>query len=277
MRFSIVTPSFRQLDWLRLCVASVKDQAGVEVEHIVQDAGSRGIEELQSSAHLRVISEQDDGMYDAINRGLARARGDICAWLNSDEQYLPGALARVARAFAEAPEVEMIFGDLILVDARGEALGYRRTILPERTHLRLNHLNTASCATFFRRSLVERGLLFDPAWKSIGDAVWMESLLRAGMRMRVLGEPLAVFTMTGENLSTEGRSHAELERWRTAPDAPPQWLKIPSSLLHRVRKWVAGAYRRRDMDYAIHTLASPDRRVDFHARRIGHSWPASKR
>src|SRR4051812_32476315 len=107
MKFSIVTPSFRQLDWLQLCVASVGDQTGVEVEHIVQDAGTEGIGDfVQIGSHLRLFVEADAGMYDAINRGLRRATGQICAYLNSDEQYLPDALRKVAHVFAANPELD---------------------------------------------------------------------------------------------------------------------------------------------------------------------------
>ena len=94
---SIITPSFRSSAWLKLCLASVADQQ-VELEHIVQDAGSDDgtLDWLPQDRRARVFVEKDQGMYDAINRGLRRASGDILAYLNCDEQYLPGALPRPA-------------------------------------------------------------------------------------------------------------------------------------------------------------------------------------
>src|SRR4051794_32239348 len=115
---SIITPSFRQLDWLRLAVASVADQSGVEAEHIIQDAGTEGIETLRASINtenIRLFVEKDAGMYEAVNRGLKKARGNICAYLNCDEQYLPGSLAKVANFFSTHPAVDVLFGDIILV------------------------------------------------------------------------------------------------------------------------------------------------------------------
>src|SRR4051812_3137477 len=123
MLLSIITPSFRQIDWLRLAMASVADQRGVEIEHIIQDGGSEGIremfEELSSSSATqtyrpRLFVEKDNGMYDAINRGLSRASGDICAYLNCDEQYLPDALRDVANYFDKHPDMDVMFGDSIL-------------------------------------------------------------------------------------------------------------------------------------------------------------------
>src|ERR1700694_5003916 len=118
MKVSVVTPSFKQLPWLKLCVASVADQVGVEIEHIVQDAGTGGDLEIWAASQpsLRLFVEPDAGMYDAINRGLRRATGEICAYLNCDEQYLPGALQAVEKFFQSHPEVDMVFGDVVMVD-----------------------------------------------------------------------------------------------------------------------------------------------------------------
>ncbi len=108
MKFTVVTPSFEQLDWLELYLASVADQLGAAegkllVEHIVCDGGSEGIEKFKQrmlarfpetpSYRLEFVIGPDAGMYDAINKGLRRASGDICSYLNCDEQLLPGGVA----------------------------------------------------------------------------------------------------------------------------------------------------------------------------------------
>src|SRR6266704_4923256 len=109
MRFSIITPSFRSSGWLKLCLASVADQR-VAVEHIVQDAGSDDgtLDWLLRDKRAKVFVEKDQGMYDAINRGLRRASGDILAYLNCDEQYLPGALAAVGKFFEQHSNVDVL-------------------------------------------------------------------------------------------------------------------------------------------------------------------------
>src|SRR5580658_6593149 len=131
MRFSVVTPSFRQSQWLKLCVASVADQ-GVEVEHIVQDACSDDgtLDWLLTDPRVQAVSEKDAGMYDAVNRGLRRASGQILSYLNCDEQYLPGALQAVETHFESHPDVEMLFGDCLVVDAKGDFICYRKVQKP---------------------------------------------------------------------------------------------------------------------------------------------------
>src|ERR1700760_4816902 len=121
IKISIITPSYKQAEWLKVCAASVADQSGegLEIEHILQDSlsGPEVTEALRPFPHAQLISEKDAGMYDAINRGWEKATGDILCWLNCDQQYLPGALAQVADYFRRHPETEVLFGDA-LVDAR---------------------------------------------------------------------------------------------------------------------------------------------------------------
>ena len=125
MDFTIVTPSFRQLEQLGCCIASIAAQEGVSVEHIVQDGGTEGFGDFakrmaeqwpdRPSYRRIMVSEKDEGMYDAINRGFKKAKGSICAYLNCDEQYLPGTLKRVAEAFRANPDVDLFFGDALLL------------------------------------------------------------------------------------------------------------------------------------------------------------------
>ena len=195
VKFSIVTPSFRQVDYLRLCARSVADQAGdFTHEHLVQDGGS-GADFAAWAAEqgfADVLSEPDRGMYDAINRGFARAKGEILAWLNCDEQYLPGTLAKVAAWFAAHPDKDLLFGDVVLVAPDGIPLSYRQAVTPLPDHIRHCFLTTYSAATSVRRRVIDEGHWLDTNYRAIADAVWIEELLEAGYRPGVLNEPLAV-------------------------------------------------------------------------------------
>ncbi|CAN5377529.1 hypothetical protein BH20VER3_BH20VER3_02650 [soil metagenome] len=276
---SVVTPSLNQGDWLRLAVASVADQEGVDYEHIVQDAGTPGLARMLeanfphdlASEKLQLFIEPDGGMYDAVNRGLSRTKGDLCAYLNCDEQYLPGALAKVEEFFARHPDADVLFGDMILVDRQGEPLSYRRVVLPVRTHLRFAHLNTGSCATFFRRRILDRGLYFPSEWKALGDLVWVDSLLQADAQLRTLALPLATFTFTGENLGASPLSISEARRWKGAPRFAGVRTAL-SVVRHRFRKALRGAYRRRNVEIDLYTIESPNKRQRRAAKNVGFRW-----
>ena len=276
LKFTIVTPSYRQLSWLKLCAASVDDQQGVEVEHLIQDAqsGPELAQWVRAHPRARLFVESDSGMYDAINRGFQKATGDIVAWLNCDEQYLPGALAQVAAFFEAHPQVEVLFGDAVLIGEAGEPLSYRRAILPSLLHLRLSHRDALSCATFVRRSVIERGLLLRPEWKAIADGIWIADLLQARVRMAVWPEPRAAFTLTGENLSQSSLALEESDRWRRqSTRAWMRALRLPVVALHRLRKLLHGAYAKRDFATRLYTQSSPLARVPVSARNIPFTWP----
>ena len=275
---SIVTPSYRQLRWLRLCAASVADQAGVDAEHIIQDAGSgpelRDWAAAWMAGHplAKVFEEKDNGMYDAINRGFRRAKGEILAWLNCDEQYLPGALEKVCAFFRANPGIDVVFGDALLISETGGLLSYRRTILPNLLHIRLSHLNTLSCATFVRRSAVERGFFLDDTWKTIADGVWVGEMLKARIPMAVIPEPLAAFTILQDNLGQTGLAYDEKRRWQEAAGKSPAWLRPAVIVRHRLRKLFAGAYKPRRLSVELYTQDSPDRRKRIESKRLSFFW-----
>jgi glycosyltransferase involved in cell wall biosynthesis len=273
VKVSVITPSYNQLPYLKLCIASVADQTGVEAEHIIQDAGSDGNVRalIGSNPNIKLFVESDSGMYDAINRGLHRATGEICAYLNCDEQYLPGALIKVSNFFAQNSNVDVLFADIILIGPDGSPLSYRRTILPTASHIRVSHLNTPTCATFFRRELLDKGFYFDTRWKTIGDALWVEKLLRSNIRMAAIREPLAVFALTGKNLGETALSRSEAIDWKRSKEN--RLISAGAILLHRLRKAFAGAYRPRTVDIEIFTTESPGKRQKFTAKGVGFRWP----
>lgn len=273
MRFSIVTPSFEQSQWLRLCVASVADQ-GVEHEHIVQDAGSKDgtLGWLTTDARVRAFVEPDAGMYDAINRGLRRATGDVLSYLNCDEQYLPGALAAVAAYFEAHPEVDVAFGYTLIVDEAGEFLCQRKTLTPLPWHTQVAHLTTLTAATFSRRRIVEAGHLFNTEYRCAGDAEWMLRLMRAGVKFGVIGCNTSVFTHTGGNLSRTARMKEEMRRLAAQAPAPARRLRWLVLLHHWLRRLVGGVYFQPAFTFAAYTLASPDRRVERHVARPTFWW-----
>jgi len=267
MKFSIITPSYEMLDWLKCCVSSVRDQEGVEVEHVIQDAcsGDGTPEWLAGQRDVDGVSEPDEGMYDAINRGLRRATGEILAYLNCDEQYLPGSLARVADYFRKHPEVDVVFGDFVMVGGDGEFRAYRKVLCPSAYLTRVHTMPVGTCGTFFRRLVLDRhGLYFDTDYKSIADKVWALALVKSGVRMALLDEYTSAFGITGSNLAFTPMSLEEGGRYNRGI---PRLLRLGrpfAQVLFRLRKWRRGSYRQAPFDYSIYTRQEPEKRRTFH-------------
>lgn len=261
-RFSIITPSFRNGEWLRLCIASVADQGG-SLEHIVQDAGSDDgtLDWLPGETRVQAHIEKDAGMYDAINRGFHRAKGEIVAYLNCDEQYLPGALQAVEEEFAKRPDLDVLLTDLVVVDDAGDYLCHRRSMVPLKSHLWLR-FNVTTCSVFIRRSSLERmDLYFDTRWKALGDLFWYQQMLQRGAKFGVLRRYTSIFTETGGNLALSATGLAEREE---KVKLTPAWIKKASPMLiahHRLRMLASGTFFQKPFSYALFTKASPSERV----------------
>ncbi len=274
MKVSIVTPSFRNSEWLKLCIASVADQQGVELEHIVQDACSDdGTQEwLPQDPRVTAYIEKDAGMYDAINRGWKRATGDIVAYINCDEQYLPGALKAVHDYFDAHPEVDVVVSDTVITDAEGNYLCHRYGLrpLPGLVWVRFSIL---TCALFIRRSALEKHqMYFDTQWKDLGDAFWFIRATEQKLRIGELRRFTSIFAETGDNMNL--RPNGQRERALKRQMAPA-WARTLEPLVVWHQRWRfvrAGALRREPFEYALYTLAHPATRTPKRAERPTAKW-----
>jgi glycosyltransferase involved in cell wall biosynthesis len=274
MKFSIITPSFRNSAWLKLCIASIADQSGVSFEHIVQDSCSDDDTQnwLPKETRVKAFIEKDSGMYDAVNRGFRRAQGEILTYINCDEQYLPGALKTVSDFFEANPDVEVALSDTIVTDANGNYICHRPSLVPTKSAMWIR-FPVLTCGIFLRRSVFhERGIIFDTKWRDLGDYWWIREFVLRGVRMKVLPELTSIFADTGDNMNLKANALRErAEKWKITP----RWIK----LLHpywvaqcRVRVALRTQTRRAPFDYFIYTMSSPERRVAFHVAHPTTLW-----
>jgi glycosyltransferase involved in cell wall biosynthesis len=274
VNFSIVTPSFRNSAWLRLCIASVADQQGATFEHIVQDSCSDdGTQDwLPQERRVRAFIEKDKGMYDAVNRGYRRAQGEILAYLNCDEQYLPGALASVYEYFAAHPLIDVVLTDTVVADHEGEFVCQRRSMVPLKHHI-WYRFNALTCSIFIRRRVLEDfGLYFDTRWRDLGDMFWLLELVNRGIRMGVLRRFTSIFTETGDNMNL--KPNALRERDEKDRMVPPWVNRLEPAIIyyHRFRMVMGGDYFQKPFDYSLYTMASPEKRVVHHVGRPTALW-----
>jgi glycosyltransferase involved in cell wall biosynthesis len=274
MRFSIVTPSYRSSQWLRLCIASVADQTGVELEHIVQDSCSDDgtLDWLPKDQRVKAFIEKDQGMYDAINRGFRRATGDILAYLNCDEQYLPGILQAVQDRFAAEPDTDVVLADTIVTDPKGDYICTRFSLRPGKNQMWVR-FPILSCSMFLRRRVVhDLNIYFDTQWRALGDWFWVKEMVDRGIRFSVLPRLTSIFTETGDNLCLSPRAEEEREeKWRRAP----AWIRTAQLFFlfqYRTQLAARGANSQKPFDYSLYTLDSPSTRVTRHAASPTSFW-----
>ena len=276
---SIATASREQNEFLERCARSVADQ-GLAVQHVIQDTGAaRTIaDRLRALPGVQLTCEPDDGMYDALNRAFGQFRGDICGWLNADEQYLSGALAEVARFFDEHPRTDVLVGDALLVDEFGRPLCVRQAVIPPRFCLPFTVLPFLSCAVFFRARVLSSSLRFTPENKVIGDYQFFHALRVRQFRWSHLPKPCSAFTFRVGSLGSSLPGRDELQAWR-------QTFWNPLGIRTRLaRLWVHGArlwdraLAERAVDYAVYVPGVEGRRTftvpQLTGRWITHLIPA---
>ena len=209
---TIVTAVLNDAPTIGEALASVgaQEYAG-EVEHVVVDGGSTDgtVEILERTEGIRFISEPDEGLSDARNKGIAMARGEVIGVLNGDDRYEPGALAAAGQAFAENPDAEWVTGRCWIIDGDGQEIRHPVTVyknfLLERYSLPLylTHNFVSDPSTFAKRdALLEIGG-FDTRYRiSVDYDVWLK-LARRGDPI-VLDRYLASFRMVEGTLSMSG-------------------------------------------------------------------------
>jgi glycosyltransferase involved in cell wall biosynthesis len=157
-KISVVTPTFNSRHTLRETLQSVVEQAYPNLEHLVMDGGSIDgtLDILKIYPHLTWVSQKDEGHYDAMNKGILKATGDVVSVLNSDDCYRPGALKAVGGAFTEHPEWDGLFGDVVYVDGQSKEIFRRQEAKWDYDVLRYGAVYVIHPTLFVRRSLHDR-------------------------------------------------------------------------------------------------------------------------
>jgi glycosyltransferase involved in cell wall biosynthesis len=174
---SVVTPSYNQARYLEQTIRSVLEQDHPHVEYFVMDGGSSdgSLEIIQRYAGKLSgwVSEKDSGQAHAINKGLKRAGGEIVAWLNSDDTYLPGAISRAVETFQQHPEAGLVYGKVISVDAQGKGFNLQ-TFKPYTLYDLMAFRIISQPAVFMRRSVLEQAGLLDLSYDLLLDhQLWL--------------------------------------------------------------------------------------------------------
>lgn len=182
---SIVTPSYNQAKYLEKTITSVIDQDYPSLEYLVVDGKSTdGSQAIIKKFEKHIdwwVSEADTGQAEAINKGLSRAKGKIVAWLNSDDYYLPGAISKVVAAFTENPQVAFVYGDVMALNAAGDAINhmrYRPMTLADL--MKFNIIGQSS--VFINRSLLEQTGFLDLSYQYLLDHhLWLRLAKKAAI------------------------------------------------------------------------------------------------
>lgn len=218
MLVSIVTPCYNHVRFIEATILSVLNQDYPHIEYFVMDGGSTdgSVEIIRKYADRLAgwVSEKDKGQTDAINKGFARARGDVLAWLNSDDTYEPGAVRKAVQYLKAHPEVGMVYADANFIDAAGKVIGRFPAAQTDYARLRRGYVHIPQQAAFFRGDLWRKaGPLDDSFYFAMDYDLWVR-LARLAPLIYLPGEAWANFRLHGDakTISADDRCWPEMLR-----------------------------------------------------------------
>lgn len=248
---SIVTPSFNQARFLEATIQSVLAQDYPRIEYIVIDGASTDdsveIIKKYESRLVYWVSEKDNGQADAINKGFARAKGEIITWLNSDDYYLPNAIYAAMKVFEESPDVVMVYGDMLAVDEHGKtinALKYKQLSLEDLLCFQI----IGQPAVFFRREAYEKAGGLDTNFHFLLDHhLW----IRVAQQGKILHIPQ---TWAAARYHAEAKNRAKAAEFGREAFRILDWVKSQpelASVISGVEKRARASAHRVDARYLL--------------------------
>ena len=246
---SIVTPSYNQAQYLEYAIQSVLAQDYPHIEYLVVDGGSSdgSLEVIRRYAGRLAwwVSEPDAGQAEAINKGFARARGEYIAWLNSDDLYLPGAISQAVAALDADPELGLVYGNALTIDAQGRFLN----------HLAFGEWGLADLmafriicqpAVFMRRSILEQAGFLDPAYHMMLDHhLWIRMAERS--QVQYIGGVGGFAPLAAARHHPQAKNASQPEKFAQETLRVLDWIAVQPDLQRRIarsrRQVHGGAYR----------------------------------
>jgi len=207
---SIVTPVFNSVRWIELCLQSVRHALqGQSYEHILVDGGSTDgtLNYLNQQKDIRLIPGPDKGMYDALNKGMAAARGRILGHLNADEQYDRAGLAHALQKLDQTG-ADAVFGPTIMLDEHLNFLYLFNQITVPRPIDADWHMPVQTCSFLFRREIWER-CPYPAEYRIVGDHVWFRRQIKLGLNLVSIRKPIGIFTWHQDDIAKRIGPHNE--------------------------------------------------------------------
>lgn len=203
MKISIVTPSYNQGQFIEEAIQSVINQNYTDFEHIIIDACStdKTLEVVEKYPHLKWVSEPDEGQSDALNKGFKKATGDVIGWLNADDMYLPETFVKVAKNLSKET-IDAVYANYKFVDSVGNVT---RELITQNSKkwMSLFYCFIPSTTFFFKRKIVDQGILIDKKFHIAMDKEFFAHIYDAGFNIQKIDSFFAHFRWHENNKSID--------------------------------------------------------------------------
>jgi glycosyltransferase involved in cell wall biosynthesis len=281
LRISVITPCLNGARYLGEAIESVLMQGYSNIEHVVADGGSTDgtLEILSRYSHLKILSSPDHGMYDALNRALAVAEGEVIGILNSDDRYADDVFSSVVEAFRDESVMALAGGAVTFGDAANDDPLVVERLMPVGVDLLFQSTlgNPSINAWFFRASVFAKIGGFDATYRVAGDRDFMLRFAFSGLRYVETQKQVCRYRIHPESMTFGGNE----EIWDTVLREHNRMTDLylcKPALSKRARVLIKQARTRDTLLGAIHSARQYDlRKLILHAvagTRHDPMWPA---
>lgn len=251
--FSIVTPSYNSERFIRNCIESVRYACqGIPYEHIIMDGASTDstLSILKEYPELKVYSEKDKGMYDALNKAIKKAKGTLIGHLNTDEQYNKDGLQQAIKYMLQNTHLDAIMSPTVMLDENLDFSYYLKQIITPTVCDTHWFMPAQSCSLLFKKTMWER-IPYDDSLRLVADHVWFRKQMEAGLKIDVCPHPIGIFVWHNNNLSnTEGKKSDE----NALPDINKKSFYITLvKHYYRLKKLLKGGYIKSPIEFEVYS------------------------
>ena len=205
MKFTIITPNFNGSKYIEECIQSVMRQK-IDLEHIIIDGKSTDLssEIFKKYSHLKIISERDKGMYDAINKGLSISKGDIIGYLNCDDRYPDEALLSVIESFENNKDIDYVYGHCKIINHQEQEI-YVYKVPPVFRNLleRVTVIPWAQPSIFYKKHVFDYLGNFSCQYDLASDYHFMKKVILSKLRGYKVNKVLSCFMKREDALSAK--------------------------------------------------------------------------
>lgn len=233
-RISVITPLYNQGKYIEQTILSVINQDYANIEHIIIDGGSidNSVEIIRKyEKHIAYwVSERDQGHRYALKKGFDRATGDVVAWQNADDYYEPNVFGKVMRVFQEHSEVDLVYGNVRMVDENSRPIGELRYAPTNFWSTLFEGFTMNNQAAFFRRSLWDAmgGITFDDYFFDYDLFLRATRIARVFFIHQILGN---YRKHAGSGYFSGTLEHLRTDQWVVRRRYMGRWGRLPTFVL----------------------------------------------
>lgn len=211
---SVITVVYNGAATIEQTIQSVLNQSYKNIEYIIIDGkstdGTQKVIEQYKKSLAYFISEEDNGLYNAMNKGIKQAKGEIIGIVNSDDWYEQDAIAQIVRVFTSFPDIDILYGDMNLVDKKGNRKKYNQAPLCRLWH----EMSVSHPATFVKKEIYEKYGTFDETYQIAADFDLMNLFYNKKLKFAHIGKVITNYRWGGVSTTNMTVCRAEVKRVR---------------------------------------------------------------